>query len=407
MVENIFKEKTIALGVSGGIAAYKAADLASKLTQAGARVKVVMSENATKFVSPITFQSVTGRPVLTDLFDSGAQGQIYHVSLSEEADLIVVAPATANIIAKAACGIADDALSTTIIAARNPVVMVPAMNNHMWLNKATQHNIDVLKERGIHIIEPEVGRLACGEKEAIGRFPKTETIIDSLKGILVGGRELEGKTIMVTAGGTHEPIDPVRFIANRSSGKMGYAIAEAARTRGANVILISGPTCLRPPYDIEVVNIETARQMHQAVLDNLPRTDAIIMAAAVADFRPAVKNAEKIKKEKMPKSIELELNQDILQAVSDNKGHRVVIGFAAESENIIENAIAKLKKKSLDLIVANDIGKPGVGFGSDLNLAALIDSGGQVGGLETYKKSDLAGRIVDWLVEAFKRDSSG
>ncbi|MBE0447161.1 MAG: bifunctional phosphopantothenoylcysteine decarboxylase/phosphopantothenate--cysteine ligase CoaBC [Actinobacteria bacterium] len=402
----MFKGKTIALGVSGGIAAYKAVDLASELTQAGATVKIIMSENAVKFVSPITFQSITCQPVITDLFASNPQGRIYHISISEEADVIVIAPATANILAKAACGIADDTLSTTIVATRSAVVMIPAMNNYMWLNKATQHNLETLRERGIHIIEPEVGRLACGEEEAIGRFPKTETIIDYLKNLLTVVRGLEGKTILVTAGGTHEPIDPVRFIGNRSSGKMGYAIAEAAEARGGDVVLISGPTCLRPPYGIKVVNVETARQMKQAVLDYLPQADAVIMAAAIADFRPSEESVEKIKKEKMPKSLGLGLNPDILQMVSEKEGRRIVVGFAAESENIIESAVEKLKKKNLDLIVANNIGKPGVGFGSDLNLAILIDRSGPMGDLKTYRKSDLAGRIMDWLVGALKRDAA-
>lgn len=403
MIDNILSGKTIILGVAGGIAAYKGVDLASKLTQEGAIVKTIMTQNATKFVGPITFQSVTGQSVVTDLFGAEQQGQIQHVSLSEEADLVVVAPATANIIAKAAHGLADDALSTIILAARSTVVMVPAMNNHMWFNKATQDNMEILKSRGVRITDPEVGRLACGEEQAVGRFPKTEAIIDYLKNLLAEKDDLVGKTILVTAGGTHEPIDPVRFIGNRSSGKMGYAVAEAAKARGADVVLVSGPSCLSAPRNVKVINIETARQMCEAVMDNLDSVDAVIMSAAVADFRPANPSGEKIKKEKMSKSIELELNPDILQLISDKKDEQLVVGFAAESENVVDNALKKIDKKKLDLMVANDISKEGVGFGSDLNLAVLIDKNGPMGELETYQKTELADKILDWLVKAFKR----
>jgi len=400
MTDNVLSGRTIVLGVAGGIAAYKAVDLASRLTQEGATVKTVMTRNATKFVGPITFQSVTGQPVATDLFDAEQRGQIQHVSLSEEADLVVVAPATANIMAKAAHGLADDALSTTILAARSTVVMVPAMNNHMWLSKATQDNVEALKNRGTRIIDPEVGRLACGEGQAVGRFPKTEAIIEYLKNVLAERRDLAGKTILVTAGGTYEPVDPVRFIGNRSSGKMGYAIAETAKARGAEVILVSGPTCLRAPYGVRLINIETAGQMHEAIMNNLDSADAVVMSAAVADFRPADPSGKKIKKENMSKSIKLELNPDILQSISDKKDRQLVIGFAAESENIVDNALQKIDKKKLDLIVANDISKEGVGFGSDLNLAVLIDKNGPMGQLDTYQKTELAGKILDWLAEA-------
>ena len=397
MGEDIFSGKTIALGISGGIAAYKAVDLASKLAQRGAIVKTIMTEHATKFVSPLTFQSVTGQPVLTDLFAADSQGKISHVALSEEADLVVVAPATANIIAKAAHGLADDALSTTLVAARSAIVMVPAMNNYMWSNKATQYNLEILTSRDIKVMQPEVGRLACGEGNAVGRFPDTASIVSFLEDILRKSHDLAGKTIMITAGGTREPIDPVRFIGNRSSGKMGYAIAEAARARGAKVILVSGPTCLNPPLGAHTVYVETAQQMYDAVMENLYQVDAVVMTAAVADFRPSSSGIEKIKKERMPKSIELELNPDILQAVSKKKGNKLVVGFAAESENIIENATKKIKKKDIDLIVANDIASPGVGFGSDLNLAVLINKKGPVGDLITYKKTELAEKILDWV----------
>ena len=396
--------KRIVLGVTGGIAAYKAADLASKLTQAGAVVTTIMSRNATHFVGPLTFKALTGQPVVTDLFAPGSDGPIRHVSLSEEADLIVVAPATANILAKAAHGIADDALSTTLLAAHSPIVMVPAMNNHMWDNPATQANLQTLQERGVNILAPEVGRLACGSEQAMGRFPKTETILEHLNELFNTAAILSGHTIMVTAGGTHEPIDAVRFIGNRSSGKMGYAVAGRAKACGAEVILISGPTCLGAPAGVRLIEVETALEMRQAVIDNLPGSAALIMAAAVADFRAAGTSDGKIKKEKMGDSIALELNPDILQEVAEHKDRGVLIGFAAESENIIEYATSKLEKKKLDLVIANDIGRSDAGFGSDFNLAVLIDRDGPRGELAMYRKSDLAAEIIDWLARALNRD---
>lgn len=396
--------KRIVLGVTGGIAAYKAADLASKLTQAGAVVKTVMSVNATHFVSPLTFQALTGQPVVTELFAPGSDGSIQHVSLAEEADLVVVAPATANILAKAAQGIADDALSTTLLAAQSPIVMVPAMNNHMWDNPATQANLQTLQERGVNIIEPEVGRLACGSEQARGRFHKTETILEYLEELLGTADVLSGQTIIVTAGGTHEPIDAVRFIGNRSSGKMGYSIAGRAKACGAEVILISGPTGLGAPAGVRLIQVETALEMRKAVIDNLPGSAALIMAAAVADFRAAGNIAGKIKKEKMGDSIALELNPDILQEVTGHKDRGIVIGFAAESENIIDHATSKLEKKKLDLVVANDISRSDAGFGSDFNLAVLIDHDGPRGELAMYRKSDLASEIIDWLARALNSD---
>ncbi|MDI6816534.1 MAG: bifunctional phosphopantothenoylcysteine decarboxylase/phosphopantothenate--cysteine ligase CoaBC [Actinomycetota bacterium] len=400
MMETILQDKRIVLGVTGGIAAYKAADLASKLTQAGAVVKTIMSKNATHFVGPLTFKALTGQPVVTDLFASGSHGFIEHVSLAYEADLVVVAPATANILAKAAHGIADDALSTTLLAAEGPIVMVPAMNNHMWDNPATQANLLTLQERGVNILAPEVGRLACGSEEAMGRFPKTETVLEYLKDLFNAADILAGKTIIVTAGGTHEPIDAVRFIGNRSSGKMGYAIAGRAKACGAEVILISGPTGLRAPAGVRLIEVETALEMRRAVIDNLPGSAALIMAAAVADFRVAGKVNGKIKKERMDDGIALELNPDILQEVAGHKDRGLIIGFAAESENIIAHAILKLEKKKLDLIVANDIGRSDAGFGSDYNLAVLIDHDGPQGELAMYRKSDLASEIINWLARA-------
>lgn len=398
MTNNVFQNKNIILGITGGIASYKAVDLASKLARKGTTVKVIMTRNATRFVNPITFQSITGQPVLVDLFDDTGNDRIPHVSINEGSDLFVVAPATANILAKAAHGIADDALSTSLLATGSTIVMVPSMNNRMWFNEATQQNLETLKSRGVHIIEPDVGRLACGEQSAAGRFPDTERITNYLTNLLVKEKDLKGRVVLVTAGGTHEPVDAVRFVGNRSSGKMGYAVAGAAQMRGARVILVSGPTSLKPPYGVELINIETAGQMHDAIMGRLDQLDIIVMAAAVADFKPSKQSDGKIKKKSMPTSIEIELNPDILSAVSEKKGRTIVIGFAAESENIIENATEKLKKKDLDLIVANDIGRSDAGFGSDFNRAVLINSNGPMGDIEVYRKTELAEKIIDWSV---------
>jgi phosphopantothenoylcysteine decarboxylase/phosphopantothenate--cysteine ligase len=391
--------KTVALGVSGGIACYKVADLASRLVKLGTTVKTIMTKNATEFISPLTFKTITSQKVLIDLFseNESIDETIGHVSISEEADLFIVAPATANIIAKIAHGIADDALSTALLAARSSIIVAPAMNNHMWLNPATQENIKTLKKRGVIIVEPEKGRLACGEENAVGRLANNETIISSIENVLMKSSDLKGRTIMVTAGGTREPIDPVRFIGNRSSGKMGYAIAEAALRRGAEVILITGPSCITPPTGARVVNIETARQMYDRVMDNLDSVDTVVMAAAVADVRPSAVSTEKIKKDVMPESIHLEANPDILKAVSSKKGDKTIVGFAAESENLIANATDKLDRKNIDMIVVNDISAQGAGFDSDLNLAVLIDKNGPLGKLEMYRKTDLAHLILDWI----------
>lgn len=403
MTGNVLQDKTIVLGVSGGIASYKAVDLASKLMQQGVTVRTIMTQNATRFVSSVTFQSITRQSVLVDLFDDSETNRIPHITINEGADLFVVAPATANILAKAAHGLADDALSTALLATGSSVVMVPSMNNRMWFSEATQQNLEILRNRGVHIVEPEVGRLACGEQSAAGRFPDTERVINYLRNLLIKEKDLEGRTVLVTAGGTHEPVDAVRFIGNRSSGKMGYAIAEAAHMRGAQVILVSGPSYLKSPYGVKLISVETAKQMHDAVMDYLDQSDVVVMAAAVADFKPSKYSAGKIKKESMPKSIEIELNPDILRAVSEKKGRRIVIGFAAESENIIENAVEKLKKKNLDMIVVNDIGRPDAGFGSDFNWAALIDSKGPLGDLEVYRKAELAEKIIDWSVSSMQK----
>lgn len=388
----MFKNKTILLGVTGSIAAYKAVDLASKLTQAGARVDVVMTRAAREFVTPLTFRSITHRWVATEMFEDTPEFDIEHVALAERADIVVIAPATANIIAKMAAGIADDLLSCTALATKAPIILAPAMNVNMYQNPITQENINRLRSRGIIIAEPGSGNLACGATGA-GRLADIEDILNIISGVLGRGRDLYGKRIIVTAGGTQEPIDPVRHIGNRSSGKMGYALAEAARERGAEVVLISAPASIPVPAEIEVVQVKTALQMKEAVLGLTPDADVLIMAAAVADFRPVTLSERKLKKSAdAQRTLELVRNPDILSEV---KGKPVKVGFAAESEDLIKNATAKLKDKNLDLIVANDITAEDSGFDVDTNRVILIDRRGKKEELPLMSKSEAAHRILD------------
>ncbi|MDD5701763.1 MAG: bifunctional phosphopantothenoylcysteine decarboxylase/phosphopantothenate--cysteine ligase CoaBC [Dehalococcoidales bacterium] len=390
--------KTIVLGVSGGIAAYKAADLSSKLTQAGAKVRVIMTRNAREFITPLTFEAITTNAVITDMFQTTAEHRINHIALSEIADAIVIAPATANVIAKIAGGLADEMLTTTVLATRAPVIIVPAMHTAMWENQATRENIAKLRERGFHIIEPANGRLASGGYGA-GRFRETEVIIGNIKKILGRNGDLSGKHITVTAGGTQEPIDPVRVITNRSSGKMGYAIAEAARDRGANVDLITTPTALARPVGVEVVQVETAAQMKEAVEKAVARTDALIMAAAVADYQVAEVAENKIKKEKGGLTLDLINTPDILSEVN---GNFLKIGFAAESQDLIANARKKVKSKNLDLIAANNITEEHSGFGTDTNKVVLIGRDGMPEDMPLTTKREVAERILDRVVRLLK-----
>ncbi len=390
--------KTIVLGVTGGIAAYKAADLASKLTQAGAKVRVIMTRNAQEFITPLTFEAITTNAVITDMFQTTAEHRINHIALSEIADTIVIAPATANVIAKIASGLADDMLTTTVLATRAPVIIVPAMHTAMWENQATRENIARLRGRGFHIIEPASGRLASGGYGA-GRFPETEVITGNIKKILGRNGDLSGKHITVTAGGTQEPIDPVRVITNRSSGKMGYAIAEAARDRGAEVSLITTPTALARPVGVEVVQVETAAQMKEAVEKAVARTDALIMAAAVADYQVAEIAENKIKKEKGGLTLDLINTPDILSEVN---GNFLKIGFAAESQDLIANARKKVKSKNLDLIAANNITEEHSGFGTDTNKVVLIGKDGTPEDMPLTTKREVAERILDRVVRLFK-----
>jgi phosphopantothenoylcysteine decarboxylase / phosphopantothenate---cysteine ligase len=383
--------KTVVLGVTGGIAVYKAADLASKLTQAGAIVRVIMTENAREFVTPLTFESITSNAVVTDMFDTNAEHRINHIAISEIADIIVIAPATANIIAKIAGGLADDMLTTTVLATHAPVVIAPAMHTAMWENPATKENTARLIKRGYHIIEPAIGRLASGGYGP-GRLPDNEVILANIKMVLAKKGDLAGKRIVVTAGGTQEPIDPVRIISNRSSGKMGYAIAEAARDRGAEVILITTPTALAKPVGVKISAVETAADMKTAVEKEVKASHILFMAAAVADYQVAEIAANKIKKESGKLTLNLVNTPDILAEV---KGDFIKVGFAAESQDLIANARKKLEKKKLDLIVANDITAANCGFGSDTNQVVLIGKDLMPESLPLLSKREVADRILD------------
>jgi phosphopantothenoylcysteine decarboxylase/phosphopantothenate--cysteine ligase len=390
--------KTVVLGITGSIAAYKGADLASKLTQAGARVEVIMTESATKFVSPTTFRSLTSRPVVTEMFELSTEFSLEHVALAEAADVVVIAPATANIIAKIAAGIADDMLACTVLATRAPVIIAPAMHSGMWENSVTKENVAKLKARGITFVGPGYGRLASGGMGQ-GRLAELEKIMGTISQVLGRKGDLAGKRIVVTAGGTREAIDPVRFIGNRSSGKMGYAVAEAARDRGAKVTLITAPTALADPVGIEVTHITSAVQMKEAVTKATAKADALIMAAAVADYMPKSAARGKIKKAVAGESLTLELKRtpDIL---SDVKGNFIRVGFAAETtENLLEHAKKdELIKKNLDLVAANDITAPGAGFDVDTNIVTLITRAGKVENLPLMSKREVADKILDRVV---------
>ena len=387
--------KTIVLGITGSIAAYKAAELASKLTQAGARVDVIMTESATKFIAPLTLRSLTGRPVVTSMWELSSEFSIEHVALAEAADVVAIVPATANIIAKLAAGIADDMLTCTVLATKAPVIVAPAMNVNMLENPVTQDNLAKLKSRGFILVGPTYGRLASGEMGA-GRLAETETIIGTIKQVLGRSGDLAGRRILVTAGGTQEPIDPVRHIGNRSSGKMGYAVAEAARDRGAAVSLITAPTSLPEPVGIEITYIRTATEMKEAVAKATAQADALIMTAAVADYQPKSIARKKIKKDSPSLTLELVRTPDILTEV---KGNFLKIGFAAESDDVVANARQKLEKKRLDIIVANDITDASSSFGADTNKVTLISRDGNVENLPLLTKREVADKILDRVLE--------
>jgi phosphopantothenoylcysteine decarboxylase/phosphopantothenate--cysteine ligase len=391
----------VALGVTGGIAAYKAAELVRLLQDKGIRVQVVMTRAAQEFVRPLTFAALSGEKVITDLFGAGAEdpnidSAVEHIAVAQTIDALVVAPATADAIAKFAHGEANDFLTTLFLATTAPVVIAPAMNVNMWENAATQANLKTLKARGYAIVEPDSGYLACGMVGA-GRLAANETIVKAVLKALGAGQDLVGETVLVTAGPTREPIDPVRYIGNRSSGKMGYALAEAALRRGAKVILISGPTALTPPSSAEVVQVQTAQQMRDAVLAHLDLATIVIKAAAVADFTVRVAAGEKIKR-KGPMALELEPTVDILAEVGAKKGSRIIIGFAAETNDVLANARKKLESKRLDAIVLNDVSQPGIGFDSERNAVTILTHGGTETVPET-SKWEVAHRVLDTAVK--------
>ena len=391
-------DKHVVLGVTGSIACYKALDLASKLMQAGALVDTIMSYGATQFVTPLAFRSITHRAVVTDSFDPDSEYSVEHVALAQQADVIVVAPATVHCIAKLALGLADDPLTTTIVAAKCPLVVAPAMDGNMYDHPATQANLATLQKRGVVIAGPGTGRLASG-LTGVGRLLETPELLGHISYAIGKNGDLAGKTIVVSAGGTMEPIDPVRVITNHSSGKMGYALAEAARDRGADVVLVTAPTSLPEPALMKVVQVRTAEQMWQAIQSHLKKADALIMAAAVADYRPTEAADQKIKKADDDLSISLAKTTDILKSA---KGDFVRVGFAAESQNLVENAKAKVGSKQLDLIVANDITAEGSGFGSDTNKVTLIDQELAVEELPLLSKYDVSNRILDRVKRLFR-----
>ena len=399
-----FSDGTIILGVTGGIAIHKSLDLASQLVKMDASVHVVMTENATRLVQPLQFQVISRNPVLLNLFDTGTDWKPPHIDLADRADLLAIVPATANIIGKLANGIADDPLSTVAISVHCPILLAPAMNGHMYQNPFVQRNIDTLKKHGVHFIEPASGDLACGY-EGVGRLNTVEMILEGMRNTLTStarsttvAHDLRGTRVLVTAGATREYIDPVRFITNRSSGKMGYAIAEAAAQRGAEVRLVSGTATVSPPTGIEIQHVETTLDMHDAVQAAFNETDIVIMAGAPADYRPREFTPHKIKKTAETLTLPLERNPDIAQTLGERKTHQTLVCFAAETNDLLENAKKKLIRKNCDLIVANDVLEEGAGFQSDTNLVALLDRDGTCEQLPRAPKRDVADAILTKVI---------
>jgi phosphopantothenoylcysteine decarboxylase/phosphopantothenate--cysteine ligase len=398
---SLLEGKHVVLGVTGGIAAYKSADLASRLVQAGALVDVVMTAAATEFVRPLTFQALTHRPVVLEMFSLLQDTDIGHVSLGKRADLMIVAPATANTLAKLAHGLADNMLTTTALACRGPILLAPAMESGMWDNPVTLANVDRLKQRGFHTVGPESGRLASGGHGS-GRMSEPAVLLDAARWVLGRRGPLAGTSVVVTAGGTREAIDPVRFVGNRSSGKMGFALAAAARDRGAAVTLIHGAAALEAPHGVKAVAVESCADMQRAVLDSIGEADALVMAAAVADYRPEASASQKIKKDDDRLVLNLVRTPDILAAVGARRaaggGPRAVIGFAAETREVLANAREKLARKKLDLIVANDVSAADSGFEVDTNRVTLLDASGGMETLPLMSKPAVAEKIIDRLV---------
>lgn len=390
----MLKGKKIVLGVTGGIAAYKAADLVSRLKKSGAEVFVIMTDHASEFVMPLTFQTLSQNPVATDMFEAPATWEVEHIALAKKADLFIIAPASANVIGKVAHGIADDMLTTTVMATRAPVLFAPAMNTQMYLNPVVQRNIGILKELGYHFEDPGTGRLACADV-GVGKMAEPQILLERAEQLLNDRKDLAGTSVMITAGPTCEAIDPVRYITNHSSGKMGYALARQAALRGAEVVLISGKTALEPPTGVRMVNVTSAAEMYGAVMSNYEPCQVLIKAAAVADYRPKNVADKKLKKKDDDLVIPLERTQDIALALGKVKGERVFVGFAAETNDVIEHARDKVLRKGFDFIVANNILQEGAGFKGDTNIVTLIDPDGSQQALEQMDKRAVADVILD------------
>jgi phosphopantothenoylcysteine decarboxylase/phosphopantothenate--cysteine ligase len=399
----MLKNREVVLAVSGGIAAYKAVELLRELNRRGANVHVVMTEHAERFVTPLTFETLSGHPVLDRIFQLYQDSKIGHIAMADIADLVVIAPATANILGKIANGIADDLVSTMVMAMRVPVLLAPAMNVHMWNNTIVQSNVEKLKAHGYQFVGPSEGTLAC-ESVGPGRLADVEEIIEKIEDIFTP-KDLLGQRILVTAGPSLEPIDPVRYLTNRSTGRMGFALAKIARRRGAHVTLITGPHYLSlPRRDIPQVIVHTAREMHDAVMQYYEDSHVVVMAAAVADFRPKDELNEKIKKKgDQGYSLELDRNPDILRELGKNKAHRILVGFAAETSELYEHAEGKLQDKNLDFVVANDVTQPGAGFGVDTNIVKIIDAVGKVRQYPLMIKDEVAARVLDQLAKAVRK----
>lgn len=398
----MLKDKTVVIGVSGGIAVYKTLDVISRLRKLGVNVNVIMTKSATEFVTPLSFQSLSQNYVVCDMFEDPKTWDVEHVSLAKRADVFLIAPATANVIGKIANGIADDMLTTTVMATKAKVLIAPAMNTNMYENPILQRNINTLKELGYNFVEPESGRLACGDTGK-GKLASSEIIVDEVVKLLSKEQDLKGKSIIVTAGPTVESIDPMRYITNRSTGKMGYSIAKEAIERGADVTLITGPTNLTPPQNLKkLVKIESAKDMYEAVLENLDENDVVIKSAAVADYKPKNYSNKKIKKSDDDLIIELDRNKDIAQEIGKIKNNKILVGFAAETNDLIENASLKIKKKNLDFIVANDLTKEGAGFGVDTNIVKIIDKEGNITEYPKMKKEEVANIILNKIKELLR-----
>jgi phosphopantothenoylcysteine decarboxylase/phosphopantothenate--cysteine ligase len=395
----------VLLGVCGSVAAYKACDIARELMRQGASVHVVMTVHATRFVLPATFAALTGNPVTIDAFDEPEEGQIAHIRLAQDSDLILIAPATAHTIAKLAHGLADDMLSTLVLASRAPVMIAPAMNPSMWDHPATQTNVQLLQQRGVEFIPPAYGIMACGD-EGLGRLADPQQIAQFALNPIHRKQEMTGWHVLITAGPTYEPIDPVRFMGNRSSGKMGYALAEAAHLRGAEVRLISGPTSLPEPPGVQTIRVQTARQMDEAVQAHFDWCYLLIAAAAVADYRPERSLPAKHKRQSKSWTLQLVPNPDIVAGVAARKGNRIVVGFAAETDKMLEHAVQKLKKKGLDLIVANDVSKSDRGFEVDTNELTLLAADGETEHVPLMSKREAADKILDFVLERLREGNA-